>query len=257
MTRIHPTAIVSKKAEIAENVVIGPFSIIEDNVKINDGCKIASHVLIANGTELGKNCKIHNGAVLGTEPQDLKFENEKTFLQVGENTTIREYATLNRATTHSYYTRVGNNCLIMAYAHVAHDCQVGNNVVLANSVTLAGHVIIEDFVGIGGLTPVHQFVRIGTQSFIGGGLRIGKDVPPYILAMNEPLKFAGVNKIGIERRGFSPETISIIRQSYKIIYRQNNTVKEAIEKLSTEFSETPEAMHIVSFLKSSERGIIR
>ena len=257
MTTIDPTAIVSEKAEIGNNVVIGPFSIIEDDVKIGDDCQIASHVLISAGTELSKNCKVHKGAVLGTDPQDLKFENEKTFLQIGENTTIREFATLNRATTHSFYTRIGNNCLIMAYAHVAHDCQVGNNVVLANSVNLAGHVIIEDFVGIGGLTPVHQFVKIGTQSFIGGGFRIPKDVPPYILAMGEPLRFAGLNKIGMQRRGFSKETLIAIRQAYKILYRQNNTTKEAIVQISGQFSEIPEVMHLVNFLKNSERGVIR
>jgi len=257
MTNIHPTAIIGKSANIGENVAIGPYSIIEDDVTINDDCKIASHVLISKGTELGKSCKIHNGAVLGTDPQDLKFEDEKTFLQIGENTTIREFATLNRATTHSYYTRIGNNCLIMAYAHVAHDCQVGNNVVLANSVNLAGHVIIEDFVGIGGLTPVHQFVKIGTQCFIGGGLRIPKDVPPYILAMGEPLRFAGLNKIGMQRRGFSDEALTAIKQAYRILYRQNNTTAEAIDKISNQFSEISEVMHLVDFLKNCDRGIIR
>ncbi len=257
MTTIHPTAIVSENASIGDNVVVGPYSIIEDEVEISDGCEIASHVLISNGTKLGKNCKIYKGAVLGTNPQDLKFDDEKTFLEIGDNTTIREFATLNRATTHSYYTIVGNNCLIMAYAHVAHDCQVGNNVVLANSVTLAGHVIIEDFVGIGGLTPVHQFVRIGTQSFIGGGLRIPKDVPPFILAMGEPLKFAGLNKIGMQRRGFTDEALSAIREAFKIIYRQNNTTKEAVAILSDQFAEVSEVMHLVDFINSSERGIIR
>ncbi|KAA3617400.1 MAG: acyl-ACP--UDP-N-acetylglucosamine O-acyltransferase [Calditrichaeota bacterium] len=257
MTQIHPSAIVSENADIGNDVSIGPYSIIENDVKINDGCQIASHVLISSGTELGKGCKISKGAVLGTDPQDLKFEDEKTFLQIGNNTTIREFATLNRATTHSYYTRIGDNCLIMAYAHVAHDCQIGNNVVLANSVNLAGHVIIEDFVGIGGLTPVHQFVKIGTQSFIGGGLRIPKDVPPYILAMGEPLKFAGLNKIGMQRRGFSADSLSAIREAYKILYRQNNTTKEAIKLISEKFSDTPEVMHLVDFLKSCDRGIIR
>ena len=257
MTAIHPTAIVSEKAVIGEKVAIGPYSVIEDDVKINDSCQIASHVLISSGTELGENCKIYKGAVLGTDPQDLKFEDEKTFLQIGENTTIREFATLNRATTHSYYTRIGSNCLIMAYAHVAHDCQIGNNVVLANSVNLAGHVIIEDFVGIGGLTPVHQFVKIGTQSFIGGGLRIPKDVPPYILAMGEPLKFAGVNKVGMQRRGISNDALSAIRQAYKVLYRQNNTTKEAIDQISDQFAEVSEVMHLVDFLKNCDRGIIR
>jgi UDP-N-acetylglucosamine acyltransferase len=257
MTTIHPTAVIGNKAEIGDNVKIGPFSIIENDVKIGNGCEIASHVLVSSGTNLGAGCKIHKGAVLGTDPQDLKFEDEKTFLEIGESTTVREFATLNRATTHSYYTRIGKNCLIMAYAHVAHDCQIGNNVVLANSVNLAGHVIIEDFVGIGGLTPVHQFVKIGTQSFIGGGLRIPKDVPPYILAMGEPLKFAGLNKIGMQRRGFSPETLTSLRDAYKILYRQNNTTKEAVKLMASQFPESAEVKHLVGFLENCDRGIIR
>jgi len=257
MTIIHPTSIIGKNVEIGKNVSIGAFTIIEDNVKINDGCVIASHVLLCSGTELSKNCNVHKGAVLGSDPQDLKFEDEKTFLQVGENTTIREFATINRGTSHSYNTRIGNNCLIMAYVHVAHDCQVGNNVILANCATLAGHVVIEDFVGIGGLTPVHQFVRIGTQCFIGGGLRIPKDVPPYILAMGEPLRFAGLNKIGMQRRGFSDDALAAIKQAYKILYRQNHTTSEAIKIISEKYTEIPEVMHLVGFLKNSERGVIR
>jgi len=257
MTEIHPTAIVDKDAQIGENVSIGPFSIIEKNVKIANNCSIASNVLLASGTLLGEDCKIHNGAVLGTNPQDLKFEDEETFLQIGKNTTIREFATLNRGTTHSFYTRVGDNCLIMAYAHVAHDCQIGNNVIMANSVNLAGHVIIEDYVGIGGLTPVHQFVRIGTQTFIGGGYRIPKDVPPYILAMGEPLTYAGLNKTGMVRRGFTTKALSDLRNAYKILYRQNYTKDEAVKIMSEKYSDVPEVMHLVEFLKKSERGIIR
>lgn len=257
MVEIHSTAIIGKKVELGENVTVGPYTIINNDVKLGSNVKIGSHVLIDSGTEIGAGCKIYNGAVLGSNPQDLKFEDEKTFLTVGNNTTIREFATLNRGTTHSYFTRIGENCLLMAYSHVAHDCQLGNNVVLANSVNLAGHVIIEDFVGIGGLTPVHQFVKIGTQSFIGGGYRIPKDVPPYIMAMGEPLKFAGLNKVGLVRRGFSEYTLRDLSRSYKILYRQNNTKNQAIEILSDKYSKVPEIMHLVEFLKNSERGIIR
>jgi len=257
MIQVHPTAIVDKNAELCDGVSIGPFTIIEGEVKIGSGTTVGSNVVISSGTTIGEKCKIYNGAVLGTEPQDLKFSDEKTYLQIGNNTTVREFATLNRATTHSYYTRIGDNCLLMAYSHVAHDCQIGNNVVLANSVNLAGHVIIEDFVGIGGLTPVHQFVKIGTQCFIGGGLRIPKDVPPYMRAMGEPLQYAGLNTIGLQRRGFSSEKIATIKRAYKILYRQNNTVQEAITILSAEYPDDMEVMRIVEFLKKSERGIIR
>lgn len=257
MTEIHSTAIISKEAELADNVSVGPFSIINGDAKIAAGTKIASHVVIETGCEIGENCRIFKGAVLGSVPQDLKFADEKTFLRIGNNTTVREFATLNRGTTHSMETVIGDNCLLMSYSHVAHDCRIGNNVVLANSVNLAGHVIIEDFAGIGGLTPVHQFVKIGTQSFVGGGLRIPKDVPPYILAMGEPLQYAGLNKVGLQRRGFSEETIKLLNQAYKILYRQNNTKNQAIEILSDKFSDNPEVMHLVEFLKNSERGIIR
>jgi UDP-N-acetylglucosamine acyltransferase len=257
MPEIHSTAIVSPKAELGLNVSVGPFSIINEDVKIGHNTKIASHVVIEPGTEIGENCKVFKGAVLGSVPQDLKFEDEKTFLKIGNNTTIREFATLNRGTTHSMFTIVGDNCLLMSYIHIAHDCRIGNNVILANAVNLAGHVIIEDFAGVGGLTPVHQFVKIGTQSFVGGGLRIPKDVPPYILAMGEPLQFAGLNKVGLQRRGFSEETIKILHQSYKILYRQNNTKNEAIEILQQKYPANPEVNHLVEFLKNSERGIIR
>lgn len=254
---IHSTAIIGEKAEIGKNVSVGPFSIIKDDVKIGSNTAIASHVLIESGTEIGRDCRVFKGAVLGTEPQDLKFGNEKTFLKVGNNTTIREFATLNRGTTHSFYTRVGDDCLIMAYCHVAHDCQIGNNVVLANNVTLGGHVIIADYVGIGGLTPVHQFVKIGTQTFIGGGLRVPKDVPPYILAMGEPLRYGGLNKIGLTRRGYSPEILKELSRSFKILYRQKNTKDQAIQIIEKEYHDKPEIMHLVEFLKNSERGIIR
>ena len=257
MSHIHPTAIVDQNAQLGDNVSVGPFSIVEGETSIGSGTQIGAHVVISSGTTLGQNCKIFKGAVLGTQPQDLKFADEKTFLTIGNNTTVREFATLNRATTHSYYTRIGDNCLLMAYSHVAHDCQIGNNVNLANSVNLAGHVIIEDFVGIGGLTPVHQFVKIGKHSFIGGGLRVPKDVPPFILATGEPLTFGGLNRIGLQRRGFSDEAINALKRAYKILYRENNTVAEAIIKMSDELEHFEEVVYLVEFLKKCERGIIR
>ncbi|MGD9486812.1 MAG: acyl-ACP--UDP-N-acetylglucosamine O-acyltransferase [Calditrichaceae bacterium] len=257
MIEIHPTAIVDPGAELGEEIVIGPYSIVEKGVTIGNGTTIASHVRIAEGTTIGKSCKISQGAVLGTEPQDLKFGSEKTYLVIGNNTTIREYATLNRATTHSYYTRIGDNCLIMSYAHVAHDCQVGNHVILANSVNLAGHVIIEDWAAIGGLTPVHQFAHVGAHSFTGGGLRVSKDVPPYIKAMGEPITYGGLNSIGLKRRGFSDEVLLELKRAYKLLYRENLTVKEAIDKIKDNLQPLPEIMHLIKFLSESERGIIR
>jgi len=257
MSRIHPQAIIDPKAEIGTNVVIGPFVVIEGEVKIGSGTVIEPHAIISSGSTIGNNCKIYTGAIIGTVPQDLKFGDEKTFVTIGDNTVIREYATINRATTHSYYTRVGNDCMIMAYAHIAHDCRIGNNVILANSVNMGGHVIIEDFVGVGGLSGIHQFVKIGEQCFISGMSKVSKDVPPYILAMREPLTYAGLNKVGLKRRGFSDADLSQLKKAYKILYSENHTIKEAIQKITDSVDHTPHVKHLIEFLGSSDRGIIR
>ncbi len=257
MVEIHPTAIVDPDAQLGVDVKIGPYAIIEKEVIIGDGSQIGPHAVVANGATLGKNCRVFKGAVIATEPQDLKFANEKTFVEIGDNTTIREFATVNRATSHSYYTRVGSNCLLMAYSHVAHDCQIGNFCTIANSVNMAGHVIIGNYVGIGGLTAIHQFVHIGDHSFIGGGLRVSQDVPPFILAAGEPMRFAGLNAVGLRRRGFTRDQLDLIKQAYHIIYRENLKLKEAIQKIEQTLAQTAEVTKIVEFLKQSERGIIR
>ena len=257
MTQIHPSAVIDSKAEIGEDVQIGPFAVIEADVKIGDGCEIHPHAVIASGTTIGSKSRIFSGAVIGTIPQDLKFDNEKTFVSIGENTTIREYATVNRGTNHSWTTRVGDNCLLMAYSHTAHDCQIGNNVVIANAVNMAGHVVIEDHVGVGGMCAIHQFVHIGGHSFIGGMSAIKKDVPPYILAMGDPLTYGGLNSVGLSRRGFTPEVLSLLKKAYKVLYRQNLTIDQAVEKIEQEFEMVPELSRLLDFLKGSERGIIR
>jgi len=254
---IHKTAQISAKAEIGQNVKIGPFSIIEDDVRIGNDTEISSNVVIASGARVGENCKIFNGAVLATVPQDLKFKNEKTTLEIGNNTSIREFATLNRGTTDHWKTVVGDNCLLMAYSHVAHDCTLGNNVIIANSVNMAGHVTIEDFVGIGGMVPIHQFVKIGKHTFIGGGFRVPKDVPPFIRAMGEPLRYAGLNSVGLQRRGFSQDTLSELKKAYRIFYRSNLIVSKALEKIESELKPIDEIKDLVRFIKSGERGIIR
>lgn len=257
LSNIHPTAIVSPNAQIDDSVRIGPYSIIEDEVEIGENTEVHSAAVIANGTSIGAHCRIFSGAVIGNVPQDLKFENEKTFVSIGDHTTIREYVTINRATNHSVYTRIGAHCLIMAYVHVAHDCQIGNHVVVANAVNMAGHVHIGDNAGIGGMCAIHQFVRIGTQSFIEGRSAIKKDVPPYILAMGEPLKFGGLNSVGLSRRGINPENMSQLKKAYKIIYRQNLTLEEATEKISQDITNVHEIETLLDFLKGCERGIIR
>jgi len=257
MTSIHSTAIVDPGAELGQDVEIGPYAIIEREVKIGNGTKIGPHAVLATGANIGNNCKISAGAVIATPPQDLKFKDEKTFVVIGDNTVIREFATVNRATTHSYYTRVGNDCLLMAYSHIAHDCQIGNNVVIANAVNMAGHIIIGNNVGIGGMTAIHQFVHIGDHCFIGGGLRVPQDVPPYILAMGEPITFGGLNKVGLKRRGFSDEVLNTLKKAFHVIYRENLTLQEAIQKIEDTFDMIPEIKTLLDFLKGNERGIIR
>ena len=257
MINIHPTAMVDAKAEIGEDVSIGPYSVVQDDVIIGDNCQIGSHVLIHAGTQLGKNCRVFKGAVLGTDPQDLKYAGEKTTLEIGNKTTVREFCTLNRGSSHRLKTVVGSQTLLMAYVHIAHDCIIGNSVILANAVNMAGHVTIEDFVSVGGMSPIHQFVKIGTHSFIGGGLRVSKDVPPYILAAGEPLTYQGINRVGLSRRGFSSETLTQLRRVYKLIYRSKLNVSQALSQIESTMEIIPEIQNIIDFIKASERGIIK
>jgi UDP-N-acetylglucosamine acyltransferase len=257
LSEIHTTAIVHPNADIGDNVKIGPFTIVEDDVVIGKGSNIGSNVLLASGTRLGENCNVFNGAVLGTVPQDLKFGGEKTTLEVGNNTTIREFATLNRGTTDHWKTVVGSNCLLMAYSHVAHDCALGDNVIIANSVNMAGHVTIEDHVGIGGLTPIHQFVKIGKHTFIGGASKVRQDVPPFILAVDEPLRYGGLNKIGLKRRGFSQATLDNLKKAYRYIYHSKMLLTDALKKIEDELEPLSEVQEVVMFFRNSERGVIR
>ena len=218
--------------------------------------RVASNVLIASGARIGRRCRIHHGSVVGTIPQDLKFAGEKTELVVGDETVVREFATLNRGSKDRWKTTIGANCLLMAYAHIAHDCLIGNNVIIANAVNMGGHVTIEDFAIVGGMVPVHQFVRIGRHVMIGGGFRVPKDVPPYILAGQEPLSFEGLNSVGLQRRGFSPEAIASIESAYRYIYDSNLNVSQALEKIKKEMTITEEVRHIIEFVEKSERGIV-
>ncbi len=236
---------------------VGPFTIINDAVEIGSGSEIGSHVLVDSGTVISKSCRIHHGAVLGTLPQDLKFGGEKTLLTIGDNTIVREYATLNRGTKYRGKTIVGRECFIMIYAHVAHDCLLGDHVILANSANLAGHVEIGDHAIIGGLVPVHQFVRIGVHSIIGGGFRVQKDVCPYALVGGYPLKTMGLNIVGLKRRGFPDKTIEILKQTFKLLFRSKLNTSQAVERIKTEIKMIPEVRTILDFIAKSDRGIIK
>jgi UDP-N-acetylglucosamine acyltransferase len=253
---LDPTARVNSKAELGEGVSIGPFSVVEEDVIIGDGTTVASNVFIGSGARIGKNCRIYHGAAVSSVPQDLKFAGEKTELEIGDRTVVREFATLSRGTQDRRKTLVGADCLLMAYSHVAHDCLIGDHVILANSVNMGGHVTIEDYVIVGGMVPIHQFVRIGRHAMVGGGFRVTKDVPPYILAGQEPLSFEGINIVGLRRRRFSQEAITSIEKAYSYIYKSNLNVSQAIEKIREESFLTDEVKHIVEFIEKSERGIV-
>ncbi|MCI0707696.1 MAG: acyl-ACP--UDP-N-acetylglucosamine O-acyltransferase [Ignavibacteriae bacterium] len=254
--QIDPRAVVSPKAQLGKGVTVSPFAVVEDDVTIGDGTWIGPHAVLFNGARVGRDCKIFPGASVGAPPQDLKYKGEATTLEVGDRTVIREYVTLNRGTIDKGKTVIGNDCLFMAYTHAAHDCVVGNHVILANCVALAGHVTVEDYAIVGGLTPVHQFVTIGAHAMIGGGFRATKDVPPYVLAGQEPLCFEKLNSIGLQRRGFSEKTISLLEQAFRLIYRSQLNVSQAAERIKSEVELVPEVQRVLDFIGNSKRGII-
>lgn len=255
--QIHPTAIISEKAKIGKNVNIGPFVVIYDDVEIGDACSIGPHTIIYDGARIGNRVTIHQASSVSNAPQDLKYAGEKTYFYIGDDTTIREYATLNRGTTATGFSKIGSNCLLMAYTHIGHDCVVGDNCILANAVTLGGHVDLGDFVIIGGLTPVHQFSKVGQHAMVGGGFRIIKDIPPYIVAANEPLRFSGLNLIGLRRRGFSNDDIMTLKEAYNIVYNSGLNFTQACNKLSENYPNHKLVSHIVDFIAKSSRGIIK
>jgi UDP-N-acetylglucosamine acyltransferase len=257
MSQIHATAIVSPKAEIAPDAVIGPHTIVEEDVIIGAGSTIASNVLIAAGARLGRGVRVSHGAVLGTLPQDLKFAGEKSLLKVGDGTTIREYATLNRGTQATGETRVGKDCFIMAYAHIAHDCHLGDNIIMANSVNLAGHIEIDDYAILGGVLPVHQFVKIGCHCMIGGGFRVQQDVCPYSLVGGYPLKVVGLNSIGLRRRGFKPDVLHTLEKTFKLLFFSGLNTTQAMERIKAEIEPIEETRRVLEFVERSGRGMVK
>ncbi|HEX4999869.1 MAG TPA: acyl-ACP--UDP-N-acetylglucosamine O-acyltransferase [Terriglobia bacterium] len=254
--RIDSRSSVSPKAQLGRDVSVGPFSLIEDDVVIGDGTWIGSNVVVHNGARIGKRCEVFSGAAIAGPPQDLKYAGEETLLEVGDGTVVRECVTLNRATVEGGVTRIGANCFLMAYTHVAHDCRLGDNVVLANGVALGGHVFVGDYSVVGGLVPVHQFVRIGEHAMIGGGYRVTKDVPPYILAAREPLVFERLNIVGLRRRGLDKRSLSSLDHAYRLLYRSGLNVSQAVERIKDEVERTPFVETLLSFIAESRRGII-
>lgn len=253
---IDSRAAISPKAQLGGNVTVGPFAVIEDDVVIGEGTTIGAHAMIYSGSRIGRDCRIFNSASIGGPPQDLKYKGEITYLEIGDRTVVREFVTLNRATSESGVTRIGSDCLLMAYTHAAHDCQIGNHVILANCASLGGHVTLGDWVIIGGLTPVHQFVHVGEHAMIGGGFRVSKDVPPFVLAGQEPLGFERLNLLGLRRRGFSDAAISSLDQAFRILYKSNLNVSQAIQRIRQEVELVPEVQRLLDFVANSKRGII-
>ncbi|MGQ3012785.1 MAG: acyl-ACP--UDP-N-acetylglucosamine O-acyltransferase [Flavobacteriales bacterium] len=254
---IQPLSFIDPSAKIGANVIIDPFTVIHKNVEIGDGTWIGSNVTIMEGARIGKNCKIFPGAVLSAIPQDLKYQGEDTTVEIGDNTTIREFVTINRGTSDKWKTVVGANCLVMAYCHIAHDCIVGNHCILANGVTLAGHILVGDYANIGGLTAVQQFVHIGQHTYIAGGSLVRKDIPPYVKAAHEPITYMGINSVGLRRRGMSAEKINEIQDIYRTIYLRNKNLSQALEMIETEMKPTPERDEILLFITRSKKGIMK
>lgn len=257
MKKIHPTATVSKKASLARDVEVGPYSVVGDNVKIGKGTRILNNVTITGFTEIGSGNKIFSGAVIGSAPQDLKYKGEKSFLYIGNNNIIREYVTINLGTQKNS-TRVGDDNLIMAYSHIAHDCQVGSQCVFANNATLAGHVSVDDEAVIGGLSAVHQYVYIGKLAIIGGCSKVVQDIPPFSTSDGHPAKIYGINSIGLRRSHVSKNAINQLKISFKILFHSGFALPNALKKIKAKFPHpSDELLHLISFINSSKRGVAR
>lgn len=254
---IHPHTYIHPNAKLAENVKVDPFTVIHQDVEIGEGTWIGSNVTIMEGARIGKNCRIFPGAVIAAIPQDMKFQGEKTYVEIGDNTTIREFVTINRGTVDRGKTKVGKNCLIMAYCHIAHDCIVGDYCVMSNNSQMAGHVIMGDNSWVAGVCAIHQFVHIGQHAFIAGGSLVSKDVPPYIKAVRTPLSYGGVNSVGLKRKGFSVEKINHILDIYRVIYSKGMNISQALAYIEEEFPASDERDEIVTFIRESGRGVIK
>lgn len=253
----QPLSYIHPEAKVAPNVVIEPFVTIDKNVVIEEGTRIGSNVTILEGSRIGKNCNIFPGAVIGAIPQDLKFAGEETLAIIGNQTTIRECVTINRGTKSKGKTVVGDNCLIMAYSHVAHDCEIGNNVIIGNATQIAGEVVIDDWAILSGLVAVHQFGHIGSHVMIQGGTLVNKDVPPFVKVSSSNVSYAGVNSVGLRRRGYTNEQIVAIQNLYRVIYQSGLNNSDALEKIEAEYAASKERDEIILFLRGSKRGIIK
>ena len=253
---IHRTALIEPTAELGPDVAVGPYAIIGPRVTVGDHTQIAAHAVLERNTRVGRGVKIGYGTVIGNDPQDLKYKGEETWVQIGDGTIIREYCTINRGTTATGKTSVGQRCFIMTYVHIAHDCAIGSDVILANGIQMAGHVTVEDRAIISGLVPIHQFVRIGTYAFVGGGSRVNQDVPPYTKAVGNPVHLYGLNSVGLQRAGFSPDVKLALKRAYRLLFNSDLTVSQGIARARAELPSAPEVEKFLSFIEASQRGVM-
>ena len=253
--RVHPTALVDPKAQLGADVEVGPFCILGPDVVVGDRTVLGPRVTLHQYVKVAADVKIGDGSILGGLPQDLKFKGEETWVEIGAGTTIREYCTINRATTQSYKTTVGEKCFIMSYVHFAHDCHVGNGVTIANGTHLAGHVTIHDRAGLSGLVAVHQFVTIGAFAFVGGCTRVNQDIPPFVKAVGNPMELFGLNSVGLQRAGFAPETIQSLKKVYRLYFNSDLTLSQATERARADLPPSPEVERFITFVENSQRGV--
>ena len=253
---IHRTALIDPTAELAGDVSVGPYCVIGPRVTVGERSSIASHAILERNTRIGEGVKIGYGTVIGNDPQDLKYKGEETWVEIGNGTIVREYCTINRGSTATGKTTVGERCFLMTYVHIAHDCVIGNDVIMANSVQMAGHVVVSDRAIISGLVPIHQFVRIGTYSFVGGGSRVNQDVPPYTKAAGNPVHLYGLNSVGLQRAGFAPEVKLALKRAYRLVFNSDLTVSQGVQRARAELPEVVEVETFLKFIEESQRGVM-
>ncbi|HEV8264268.1 MAG TPA: acyl-ACP--UDP-N-acetylglucosamine O-acyltransferase [Gemmatimonadales bacterium] len=253
---IHRTALIDPTAKLAADVAVGPYSIVGPHVTVGERSSLAGHSVIERNSRIGAGVKIGYGTVIGNDPQDLKYKGEETWVEIGAGTIIREYCTINRGSTATGKTTVGERCFLMTYVHVAHDCVIGNDVIIANGVQMAGHVTVDDRAIISGLTPIHQFVRIGTYAFVGGASRVNQDVPPYTKAVGNPVHLYGLNSVGLQRAGFSPDVKLALKRAYRLLFNSDLTVSQGIARARVELPQVPEVETFLKFIEASQRGVL-
>ena len=253
---IHRTALIDPTAELGADVSVGPYCVIGPRVTVGERCSIAAHAVLERNTRVGDGVKIGYGTVIGNDPQDLKYRGEETWVEIGSGTIIREYSTINRGSTATGKTTIGARCFLMTYVHIAHDCAIGNDVIIANAVQMAGHVTVDDRASISGLVPIHQFVRIGTYAFVGGGSRVNQDVPPYTKAAGNPVHLYGLNSVGLQRAGFSPEVKLALKRASRLVFNSDLTVSQGVARARTELPQVPEVETFLRFIEASQRGVM-